>query len=217
MTNNENKKIRQRVRIRFRKEGDLRLIGHRDLVRTVERAIRRAGVQLSMTEGFHPKARLGFPLALSVGIAGQQEVMEIEFSEIVEVESLTNLLTAEFPKGLTIEDLQLVPEGTKKAKVAKVVYEVPIPDEQQETARQAALSLMNQSECMITRAGRTKPIDLRANLVALEIEDGQLRIEQTTSAAAMASPRDVLNQLGLTELEKLGHHLTRTQVQLVAT
>ena len=76
---------------------------------------------------------------------------------------------------------------------------------------------MNQSECMITRAGRTKPIDLRANLVALEIEDGQLRIEQTTSAAAMASPRDVLNQLGLTELEKLGHHLTRTQVQLVAT
>ena len=65
--------IRQRARIRFRKEGDLRLIGHRDLVRAVERTLRRAGVQLSMSEGFHPKARLNFPSALSVGITGEDE------------------------------------------------------------------------------------------------------------------------------------------------
>ena len=217
MTDNDNKPIRQRVRIRFRKEGDLRLIGHRDLVRTVERALRRAGVQLSMTEGFHPKARLSFPLALSVGIAGHDEVMEIELSENVEVKSLTELLMAEFPEGFEIQHLELIPEGTKKAKVSKVVYEVPIPADVEESAKQAAERLMRQSECMIRRPGRTKPIDLRANLVALEIENGQLRIEQSTSAAATAGPRDVLSQLGLDGLEQLGHYLTRTQVQLVAT
>jgi len=217
MTDNNNQKIRQRVRIRFRKEGDLRLIGHRDLVRAVERAVRRAGVQLSMSEGFHPKARLSFPLALAVGIASVAEVMEIDFSEVVEVESLTELLMGEFPPGLVIEDLELVPEGTKKAKVARVVYEIPVPAEQLESAQQAADELMNQEECLITRPGRKKPIDLRSTLAAIELNEGQLRIEQTTSASATAGPRDVLAQLGLTELEELGHFLTRTQVQLVAT
>ena len=53
--------VRQRVRIRFRKQGDLRLIGHRDLVRCLERLFRRAGLPLGMSEGFHPKPRMSFP------------------------------------------------------------------------------------------------------------------------------------------------------------
>ena len=59
--------IRQRVRIRFPKQDDLRLISHRDLMRAWERLFRRAGVALSMSEGFHPKPRMSFPSALAVG------------------------------------------------------------------------------------------------------------------------------------------------------
>ena len=44
---------RQRVQIRFRKHDDLRFIGHRDLLRTLERLFRRAGLKLRMSEGFH--------------------------------------------------------------------------------------------------------------------------------------------------------------------
>ncbi len=73
--------IRQRVRIRFRKEDDLRLISHRDLVRTLERLFRRAELPLGMSEGFHPKPRMSFPSALAVGIAGTDEVMELELSQ----------------------------------------------------------------------------------------------------------------------------------------
>ena len=62
--------IRQRVRIRFRKSGDLRLIGHRDLVRAWERAFRRAALPLGMSEGFHPKPRMSIPAALGLGIEG---------------------------------------------------------------------------------------------------------------------------------------------------
>ena len=214
---NNNQKIRQRVRIRFRKEGDLRLIGHRDLVRAVERSVRRAGVQMSMSEGFHPKARLSFPLALSVGIAGAAEVMEIDFSEVVEVESLTELLKGAFPPGLVIEGLELMPEGSKKAKVEQVVYEVTVPEDCRKSAEQAAIQLMGLPECMITRPGRKKPIDLRSTLVAIEFHEDQLRITQSTSATASAGPRDVLAQLGLSQLEEQGHFVTRTQLQLAAT
>ncbi|HEX3724775.1 MAG TPA: TIGR03936 family radical SAM-associated protein, partial [Pirellulales bacterium] len=62
--------VRQRVRIRFRKQGDLRLLGHRDLLRAWERLLRRTGLELRMSAGFHPRPKINFPSALAVGIAG---------------------------------------------------------------------------------------------------------------------------------------------------
>ena len=73
--------VRLRVRIRFSKQGDLRFIGHRDLMRCFERLFRRAGLALSFSQGFHPKPRMTFPLALAVGIEGIDEVMEVELAE----------------------------------------------------------------------------------------------------------------------------------------
>ena len=66
--------IRVRVRMRFRKQDELRLISHHDLLRTFERWLRRAGLPLRRSEGFHPKPKLSFPLAMALGIAGLDEV-----------------------------------------------------------------------------------------------------------------------------------------------
>ena len=70
--------IRHRIRVRFEKSGTLRYIGHRDLMRLLERLFRRAGVVPAMSEGFHPKPRVSFPLALAVGIEGRAELFELE-------------------------------------------------------------------------------------------------------------------------------------------
>src|SRR5215475_14275688 len=87
-TNGAASALRQRVRIRFTKQDDLRWISHRDLMRVWERLFRRAGVALSMTEGFHPKPRINFPSALAVGIAGLDELLEVDLSEEQTAESL---------------------------------------------------------------------------------------------------------------------------------
>ncbi len=68
--------VRQKLRIRFRKTGDLRLISHRDLARAFERLFRRADLPLAMSQGFHPHARINFPSALALGIQGEDEVVE---------------------------------------------------------------------------------------------------------------------------------------------
>ena len=87
MTNDQ----RHRVRIWFRKAGDLRFISHRDLVRTWERIFRRAELQLSRSEGFHPKPRMSFPAALAVGIAGTHELVEIELVASRAAESMRGI------------------------------------------------------------------------------------------------------------------------------
>src|SRR5687768_8295132 len=106
--------IRQRIRIRFRKEGDLRLISHRDLLRTLERLFRRADLPLGMSEGFHPKPRMSFPSALAVGIEGTNEVMELELCQERTAEQVLEVLTPHLPPGLTINTLEVLPPGAKK-------------------------------------------------------------------------------------------------------
>ena len=122
--------IRQRVRIRFHKHSDLRLIGHRDLVRTFERLFRRAGLSLSMTEGYHPRAKMNFPSALPMGIEGSDEVMELELTHRA-TSSLSELLNRHAPPGLTILHAEPREPSAPKAQPSRFEYELDIPDERQ--------------------------------------------------------------------------------------
>ena len=70
-----------KIRLRFRKDGDLRLISHHDLLRTFERMLRRAAIPFHSTQGFNPKPRLVFALSLALGIIGHEEVVELELDE----------------------------------------------------------------------------------------------------------------------------------------
>src|SRR5438876_12454275 len=114
--------LRQRMRIRFTKQGDLRWLSHRDLMRTWERLFRRAEVPLGMTEGFHPKPRMNFPSALAVGIAGDDELLEVELSEAWSAERLSQAIAAHAPPGLEIREVEMMPEGSKKAQAMRVVF-----------------------------------------------------------------------------------------------
>lgn len=203
--------IRQRVRIRFRKEGDLRLISHHDLIRAFERLFRRCQLRLSMSEGFHPKPRMSFPSALSLGIAAQDEVMEVELAERLEADELVRRLTAQAPPGLSICEARLLAPQEGKARIARVWYEIALPAERQTAASEAAATFLAASSHLHDREGQS-PIDLRPGVLQLQVEPGVVRMCLAMEGAA--KPRDVLSALGLGDLEGLGCYLTRTRVEL---
>ena len=120
---------KQRIRIRFRKEDDLRWIGHRDLLRAFERLFRRARLPLAMSEGFHPKPQMSFPSALAVGIRGLDEVMEVRLAQEMTAESVEDRLAAHVPAGLVLTDVSVVEPQQKKPQVVSMTYEMPIPQE----------------------------------------------------------------------------------------
>lgn len=214
MSNVSTSPIRHRVRARFAKQGDLRFIGHQDLARTIERLLRRAGVQLSMTEGFHPRARLGFPLALAVGIAGDEEVVELDLAEEVDIARLTEQLRAQAPPGLSFRSVELVPAGTRKAVVESIEFRLPLPAERREAAQAKVEEFLAADAWPIRRAGRRAPLDLRADMLELTIDDAGLRMRLAFSHDGMPRPREILEALGLADLEQQGFHLTRTAVVL---
>jgi radical SAM-linked protein len=210
--------IRQRVRIRFRKEGDLRWISHRDLVRTFERLFRRMGLKLSMSEGFHPKVRMTFPSALALGVEALDEVMEFELSEHVDEARLAEQFAALAPPGLAVFDVQVLPENTPKAKVVGMSYEAPVSPERRSEIAQVIQYVASQDQWPIGRKDRAAPVDLKADLESLELTDGPegpvIRFRLAATPAATVRPREVLEAVGLADLEHEGRWLTRTSVAL---
>jgi radical SAM-linked protein len=204
----------QRVRIRFRKQDDLRLISHRDLARTWERLFRRAGLQMAMSEGFHPKPKMNFPSALAVGIVGADEVLELDLDEERTADQLQQLLSAQTPPGMVVESVEVRPAGSPKAHVQRITFALDIPaDRQKELAGRITTWLATKSH-LVEREKRKTPLDVRPFVEDLSLVDGVLSMRLKVNPEGSARPREVLEALGLIDLESQGLCLTRTSVEL---
>jgi radical SAM family uncharacterized protein/radical SAM-linked protein len=98
-----------RLRMGFAKTGSLALISHLDLLRLLERALRRTGLPVSFTGGFHPLPRLQVGLALPLGVEGTGEWLDLEFTEAVDPAAVRARLQAELPQGLQLLSAAVVP------------------------------------------------------------------------------------------------------------
>lgn len=93
---------KKNVRIFFEKKDRAIYISHLDLMRTMQRALKRSGLPVWFTEGFNPRLYLNFPLALSLGTAGEREPMDIAVVEEIGLEEIADRLNAVCPEGIKI-------------------------------------------------------------------------------------------------------------------
>lgn len=91
-----------RVRLRFTKQGKVRWTSHRDVARMWERALKRAELPVAYSEGFSPRPRVSFGLALSTGHESLAEYLDVDVVGDVDVDALPPLLTPALPVGLTV-------------------------------------------------------------------------------------------------------------------
>lgn len=91
-----------RMMAAFEKGEALRFIGHLDLMRTMQRALRRSGLQIKYSNGFNPHIRLSFAAPLSVGVAGLRELMEVPLEDGVKEETFIREMNAVLPGCLRI-------------------------------------------------------------------------------------------------------------------
>ncbi len=186
-------------------------------MRCMERLFRRAGLTLSFSQGFHPKPRMTFPLALAVGIEGVEEVMEFELAENYTAEELLQRLSPQAPPGFEFRTIEVLPDGAKKAQVRSVSYDVPIPSPSQEGLRGRIEELLAANSMPIERAHGRSPIDLRPHVLGLAFsEESVLEMRLRVDSQGSVGPRDVLAALGLADIEHRGVSLRRTAVEILA-
>jgi radical SAM-linked protein len=192
------KVVRHRVQIRFSKSGNMSYIGHRDLLRTMERLLRRTQLPVSMSEGFHPKVRMSFPSALALGVAGEEEVIELDLTEPVASEEVLQRLNGASHTGLDFRTAIPVHAGRKKAAHVASVFEMTIPGELAEITAQKLASFLAESTVMVVKHNGTL-VDARATVISMTLGGNCLQMELAATAGADAGFREVLEVLGLRE------------------
>lgn len=205
----------QRVRIRFAKTGDLILISHRDLVRAFERLFRRAGVELAMSQGFHPRPLMTFPDALALGVEGLDEVMDLTLAVTVEADEFQALLSQKCPPGLQIRNVELLGDHQRKVKMQNAIYELKLPGDTDFDALELAIQeFAIRDKLVVERKQKQVELNLIKSLDGLWIDDGKLRMSVHVIDQSQLQPRDILAALGLQEVLREGATLTRTKIEL---
>jgi radical SAM-linked protein len=90
------------IRLRYTKLGKVRWISHRDVARALERSFRIAQLPLAFSEGFSPRPKVSFGLALSTGHESDAEYVDLVLAETVGLDELGAQLTASLPDGIAV-------------------------------------------------------------------------------------------------------------------
>ena len=119
MTNtNPNKQPTVRVRVRFAKTGVMRFVGHLDIMRFFQKAVRRARLPIAYTGGFHPHQIMSFALPLGIGTTSEGEYMDIELTERIDPQDALCRLNEQMADGVEVLAFRYLPQKSKKAMAA---------------------------------------------------------------------------------------------------
>lgn len=179
-----------RLRIKFRKFGALRFIGHLDVMRFFQKAIRRAEVDIEYTAGFSPHQIMSFAAPLGVGLTSNGEYMDIQVNSLVSCEDVKNRLNQASVPGIEIVDVTILPENSANAmaSVAAASYTVRFRPGKEPHARiwEAVPSFLAREEILITK--KTKKGERQINLRPGIYELSCTEVQGTPENGSFSSP-----------------------------
>jgi len=204
-----------KFRIRFQKTGHLRLVSHHDLMRAFERMLRRAGLPFRSTSGFHPKPRLVFALSLPLGVAGLDEVVELELTEDLPADQVLARLHQQAPAGLEMLAIDCIPPNTT-AQVCRAMYRLAVPEQRLTALVESCALLLAQPECWIERRRpELRKVDIRPYILDLRVAVDALEIDLRVTPTGSARADEVVEQLNCRDLLDAGTVLERTKLDLI--
>ncbi|MHB1133336.1 MAG: TIGR03936 family radical SAM-associated protein [Chloroflexota bacterium] len=197
----------QRLRFTFNRGETAMHVGHLDLARLWERALRRAGLPVAYSSGFTPHARVAFAAPLAVGLTAGAELVDVYMSETVPPEEAAARLDAQLPEGLTIRDAVEVERAAPslgaqlRAADYRVTFAEPVPGLASAVADLLAAPTLPHARY---RDGKlAKSFDLRPFIFSLAslpgAEPAGLAMRLRLDSAGGARPDEVLAALGLAE------------------
>lgn len=194
----------QKLRLRYAKRGRLRFTSHRDIARTFERALRRAGVPMAYSQGFSPHPKVSWVGAAPTGVASEAEYVEVSVVEAVDPAALRDALDAVLPPGLDVLEVVQAAGGSLPERIEASAWQVELPGVSPEAlaaAVEAFLAADSVEVERLTKDGR-KVIDVRpavvsAKVVAAEPEDAATAQVPAHSSDAGHDARDLSRPCGI--------------------
>lgn len=198
-----------KIRIKFSKQGVMKFIGHLDIMRYFQKAIRRADIDIVYSEGFSPHMVMSFAAPLGVGLTSNGEYMDIEVKGSLSSKEAVARLNAVMADGIEILSWRQVPEG-KAGKAMSLVaaadYTVTVPGGiLSENVRKDAAGMleafMGQEEITVIKKSKKsekeadiKPMIYSLSLLSEDTEEDAIHVKMqlATGSAANLKPELVM-------------------------
>lgn len=202
-----------RVLLRFAKGGPARYISHLDLMRSMNRAILRAGVAAAWSQGFHPHIITAYAQALGLGYLSDGEYMEFELTEGAP-QAAMEALNAVLPNGIRFTGAWTLPDGapTLMAQVAAARWRVSLSAPVNDALLAEFQALRNRDKVEVVKQGKNGPAvqDIRPGLISIERAGEDLDLLLAAGSALNIRPelvvRAVVDNLDVIAL------ITRTEL-----
>jgi len=193
----EKQKHYKKLIINYSKLGPARFFGHLELINIFLRAVRRAGIEVGYSEGFHPMPKISFEDTLPIGIESVCETLFLTVTEYTQPEIITKKLNEELPEGLcVIACKECVPE--EKTNSLKIYsYEVTLMCGKLCNEHLKIYEMSDKLEIEKTnRKGKRKFINLKEVIKTIRMEsNSRLKMTLSNESGNMVRPADVLKKI----------------------
>ena len=201
-----------KIRVRWGRKGLVRFLSHLDNSRVFERTIRRAGLPIEYSQGFHPHMKLSFGPPLQLGYSSEAEYFDMQLERPLDLD-MAEAFNKELPKGFNILDTRPVMNNkiSLSGRLNRAVYQVFV--EPNDNYRDMITKLLVKDSVEILRAGKTetKTVDIRSAVYALdyirdsEAEPGlaEIYMELGVGTGGYVRPSEVIIAAGIADEESI--------------
>lgn len=208
-----------RLRVRSTKLGKVRFVGHRDMARIWDRTLRRLGLPVSFTQGFTPRPKIAFGLALPMGAESVAEYVDVEIDTAhvdatrLDLATLPGAWSAMLPDGIDVTVVAEVPAGSTSLQesVTSCTWELWSPDILGHHLERA-VALLDADELLVERERKRerRTDDIRPLLLDLrtDVTGHRLVAELATTGRALRPAE--LSKLAFSHLDPVDVRVLRT-------
>ncbi len=185
---------RTHVRVRYGKLGRLVALSHLEIMTAILRAVRRAGLPVAYSQGYHPKPRVSFGPALPVGVESTCEYLDLELVGVHDAQAVGERLAAQLPGGLTLfEARPLDPRAPSLSESVRAVHyraEFPDPWAPADLERRIA-TYQSAGSSVVRRTARPKARDRKRHQKFAAPKQREIDLKEIVTHLSAEGPRGV--------------------------
>lgn len=220
-----------KVRIKFRKFGVMKFIGHLDVMRFFQKAMRRADIPIAFTSGYSPHMIMSFAQPLGLGITSEGEYLDIELADTIPSASAVRQLNDVMVDGIDVVSFRQIHEDKKSSGmtiVAAADYLI-VPKEAERMALKEYRSLepvfpltwkekveafMNQPQIVVLKKTKRseKEVDIKPMIHQFSLEPSGIYLKLACGSEANLKPDLVMDTFFEFIGEQIPVHYHRTEV-----
>lgn len=203
-----------KIRLRFSKQGQMKFIGHLDMVRYFQKVMRRSEVDVAYSEGFSPHQKMSFAAPLSVGVLSRGEYFDLEVNSTESSKVMLERINAQNAEGVEVLSYKLLHDDAKNAMsvVAGADYKVYT-----DLFNQNMLdAFMNQDQIIVLKKTKKseKEVDIKPLIYNIKLEDDGIFMQVAQGSASNLKPDLVMDAFAKFAQVTLPEYVTYERIDM---